>query len=89
MLVVLLLALAATPGEQYEALLKQYDAPLGVYHRDPPRAKAACQPFLQLARDHPDDPAAVDALHWVVAHTFLPHHLLSRLTIGAFHVPYE
>jgi peroxiredoxin len=72
MVALLVLALVVTPREQYEALLKQYDAPLGVYHRDLPRAKAACRPFLQLARDHPDDPTAVDALHWIVTHTFLP-----------------
>jgi peroxiredoxin len=72
MVVVLLAALAVTPRAQYEALLGQYDAPIKVYLSDPERAKAACRPFLQLARDHPDDPASVDALHWVVTHIPFP-----------------
>jgi peroxiredoxin len=71
MIAVVLLALAATPREQYETLIKQYDAPLRVYHRDPERAKAVCQDFLRLARVNPGDPVAVEALHWVVSHTFL------------------
>ena len=71
MIGVFLLAVAVAPREEYQALLRQYDAPLEVYHRDLPRAKAACQPFLQLAREHSDDPVAVDALHWVVTHTFV------------------
>src|SRR5690606_25735801 len=58
-----------TPKEQYEALLKQYDAPRGAYINDRPKAEAATKPFLKLAREAPDDPIAVDALRWVVTHT--------------------
>jgi peroxiredoxin len=58
-----------SPKDQYEALLKKYDAPLGEYLNDQPKAKSATEPFLKLARENPDDPVAVDALHWVVTHT--------------------
>jgi peroxiredoxin len=71
MFVVLLAALAVTPRAQHEALLEQYEAPLNVYHRDPERARAACREFLGLARENPGDPVAVEALHWVLSHTFL------------------
>jgi peroxiredoxin len=69
MLALLVLTLGVTPRDQYESLLKQYDAPIRVYVRDPERARAACAPFLKLAREYPGDPAALDALHWVVTHT--------------------
>lgn len=71
MIVVLLAALAVTPRSQYEALLERYEAPLKVYHREPERAKAVCREFLALARENPGDPVALEALRWVLSHTFL------------------
>jgi peroxiredoxin len=71
MIVVLLAALAVTPRAQYDALVERYDAPLKVYHRDPERARTVCEEFLRLARDNPGDPVAIEALHWVLSHTFL------------------
>jgi peroxiredoxin len=71
MIVVLLAALAVTPRAQYDALLERYEARLKTYHRDPERARAVCGEFLSLARENPDDPVAVEALHWVLSHTFL------------------
>jgi peroxiredoxin len=77
-----------TPGEQYQALLKQYDGPTRQYVNNP-KAKAVSERFLKLAREHPDDPAAVDALGWVVTHTlFTPEagaamSLLARDQIGS------
>ena len=43
---------------QYEALVKQYE--------QEGNARAFAGRFLELAEKHPDDPAAVDALLWVV-----------------------
>jgi peroxiredoxin len=70
MLALLLLTLGVTPREQYEGLLKQYNAPARDFIRDPERGMVACAPFLKLARENPGDPAALDALQWVVTHSF-------------------
>ena len=69
MVALLVLALAITPQERYEELIKQYDAPLRTYLNDDPRAKTASEPFLKLARENPTDRISVEALHWVVKHT--------------------
>ena len=48
-----------TPGaKQYQALLEQYQEEGG--------ARMFAKRFLELAEQHPTDPAAVDALLWVV-----------------------
>lgn len=48
-----------TPAaRQYEALVKQYE--------QEGNARALAGRFLELAEQHPNDPAAVDALLWVV-----------------------
>lgn len=61
---------APTPRERFEELLKTHDAPRNQYIsgklRD--RAKPVSEQFLELAREHPDDPASIDALGWVVTH---------------------
>ncbi len=72
-LAALLLALAATPAEQFKAIRKEYDTISGggpftdgerlkfigkVYRH---RNKSAVR-FLELAEKHPDDPVAIDAL---------------------------
>jgi thiol-disulfide isomerase/thioredoxin len=69
-----------TPRQQYEALVKAYesahDALLKVYDEDPGRVDPVkrhqnwpgwsfAPRFLKLATDHPEEPAAVDALLWV------------------------
>ena len=58
-----------TPRQQYEALLKRYDAPLSTFVNNQVLAKKSTKPFLTLARENPSDPASVDALNWVVTHT--------------------
>ena len=48
---------------------KQYDPlPSALRSNDLQKAKAACQPFLKLARENPNDPVAVDAMNWLVTH---------------------
>jgi hypothetical protein len=66
-------ARAQTPRERYETLLRQYDAPRGEYlsGRLKDQAKAVLEQFLMLARQHPGDSAATDALGWVVSHSVL------------------
>lgn len=58
-----------TTAEKYEALLKQYDAPRGIFIKDPSRGKTASEAFLKFARDNPNDPVSVDALSWVISHS--------------------
>lgn len=58
-----------TPREQYEALLKEYDAPRAEYLSGRLKAKPVSERFLKFAREHSDDPASIDALEWVVTHT--------------------
>jgi thiol-disulfide isomerase/thioredoxin len=70
-----------TPRQRYEALLKEYASARDIWsktyddgfgrgdavkrHQDWPGWSFAPR-FLKLALDHPEDPAAVDALLWVV-----------------------
>src|ERR1700678_2940290 len=67
MFALLFCALAVSPREQYEALRRQYDPLPFAFTSDPQTAKAACEPFLKLARENPDDPVAVDAMSWLIA----------------------
>jgi hypothetical protein len=68
---------AATPGEQYKALLKEYQAATEVFSRayteaitDEERKRVIANSpwdkfaprFLELAQKYPKDPVAVDAL---------------------------
>jgi peroxiredoxin len=70
-----------TPREQYEALLKEYttasDAWSKIYEDGPGKGDAVrrhqewpawsfAPRFFKLAEDHPEDPAAVDAVLWVI-----------------------
>jgi thiol-disulfide isomerase/thioredoxin len=68
MSVVLVCILVASPREQFEALLKQHDPMPPAVRNDPTQAKAAFQPFLNLARENPHDTVAADALNWVITH---------------------
>jgi peroxiredoxin len=58
-----------TARAQFEALIKQYDRPLGTYLNDQAKAKTATEPFIRLARQYSNNAVALDALHWVVTHT--------------------
>jgi peroxiredoxin len=58
-----------SPAERYAALLKAYDAPRNETLRNPAQTKTAATAFLDLAQKHPEDPAALDALNWVVGHS--------------------
>jgi hypothetical protein len=49
----------ATPADQYRALLQEY--------RQVRRPEDFAPKFLQLARENPEDPVAIDALVWVVS----------------------
>jgi hypothetical protein len=85
-------ARSQTTSEQYEALLKQHDAPTGVYvnGRLKKEAKAVSERFLMLARQHPGDSAAADALGWVVTHSvFSPETEEAMSLLARNHVKSE
>ena len=67
-ILLLLLALTSTPRERFEALVKDYEAHPEAYRGTQAQETAAYAPFVELARAEPGDPAAVDALIWVVTH---------------------
>jgi hypothetical protein len=61
-----------TPEEQYKALLKDYSGALRQVKTVQERNKLVQETspkFLELAEKNPKDPAAVDALTWVVVNT--------------------
>jgi AhpC/TSA family len=75
---------AATPGEQYKALLKEHQATTEVFSKayteamtDEERKKVIANSpwdkfaprFLELAQKYPKDPIAVDALVWVLSNS--------------------
>ncbi len=57
-----------TPKQKFEELLERYGASTKSYVNSP-RSKLASAEFLKLAREHPEDPAALDALAWVASHS--------------------
>jgi hypothetical protein len=77
-----------TPAEQYRAVVKEYDQAVEDFQKamtgaktDEERQKAFqkmpqtnkyANRLLELAEKHPADPAAVDALAWVLSHDFGP-----------------
>lgn len=81
--VVALAATGESPRSRYEALVKEYDAAYAAFIEANNKAstpddseKAAAsfpQPesfvprFLAIVREHPDDPAAIDALVWIAS----------------------
>jgi peroxiredoxin len=73
---------AQTPRQRYDALLKEYGAAVDAWSKIYDQADQKPDPikrhlnwpawsfaprFFKLAEDHPDDPAGVDALLWVVS----------------------
>jgi thiol-disulfide isomerase/thioredoxin len=91
------------PKEQYKALLKEFDAAVAAWDKAVDQAKEGSEPkwpglefvarFLKFAEANPTDPAATDALLWVVnkalniqvgGREFYPHyrHALELLARG-------
>jgi peroxiredoxin len=82
----------ATPRERFEALRKQYDAAGNESSSGDPRdrARAACAPFLKLARENPGDPAAAEALLWVIQHRlFAPEAAEAMSLLARDHIRSE
>jgi len=68
MALLLVLALAVTPRERFEALVKQQEVQHGGIGSNLEAEKTACKPFVELAQMNPTDPVAFEALSWVIGH---------------------
>jgi peroxiredoxin len=68
LLLAIALAVAITPKERFEALVKQHEAHPGAFASDLEVENAVCRPFVEIAEQSPSDPAAFEALNWVVIH---------------------
>ncbi len=64
----LLLVLAISPAERFQALVKDYEAHPEAFWGTLKQETAAYAPFVELARAEPGSPVAIDALTWVVTH---------------------
>lgn len=65
LLVCTLATAVETPAERLRALIAEHDPAPRTLIGDYAAFAAASRPFLALADEHPDDPAAFDALAWV------------------------
>jgi peroxiredoxin len=100
--VLALAATDVPPKSQYEALVKEYDTTYAAYidaskkaSTDDERLKAAeSRPnpqlfvprFVTFAEQHPDDPAAIDALIWIASHCmFIPQGEQALKTLASRH----
>jgi peroxiredoxin len=100
--VLALAATDASPRSQYEALVKEYDKTHSAYidaskkaSTDDDRLKAAesrpdpqlfVPKFVAFAEQHPDDPAAIDALIWIASHCmFIPQGEQALKTLASRH----
>ena len=100
--VLALAATDVSPKSQYEALVKEYDTTYVAYidaskkaSTDDDRLKAAeSRPnpqlfvprFVAFAEQHPDDPAAIDALIWIASHCmFIPQGEQALKTLASRH----
>ena len=101
-LVIALAATDVSPKSQYDALVKEYDTAQAAYLdaskkastydelskavESRPNVQLLVPKFAAIAQQHPDDPAAIDALIWIATHwMFMPEGEQALKTLASRH----